>query len=444
MKSIFFQLIDIKISERPNISNLLIFTFADGKQIELLAEKEITAKHWVSILLNLEVKSLLFQAFENTKQVVAKSSSNNNLLLSEGKPHNEILQNTQSATRVLEKANFNKQLKLTKVETLQEVKEDLIKDKKEELSINQTETTSSLIYSQVCEETTEHTNDNLLTEENTKNILEIFDSLKESVEASILSLSSGSSNNNKNNNKEKLEQNSNSNDTNQRNTNEEISENDQNSSSNNTPSEDNNSKKPPYVKLPTFFDPPPPIQYEATLEIQIKKKKRKPPKIIRKLVPASNDLERRSQLLLQGDYPCEKIDFSAASAHRKIRNIKQTFDKSVDSLKYTEDTVEKAKAKNFKNILTPAAVLPIKSRAFDYQYIIEDPKTGLCLSTSEIENFYSPEELEVLIREIEKMEQETKFSSKITTRRIKSEYFLYKKSIVQRTVEYKNIFSQLQ
>lgn len=85
----------------------------------------------------------------------------------------------------------------------------------------------------------------------------------------------------------------------------------------------------------------------------------------------------------------------------------------------------KAKAKNFKNILTPASVLPVKSKSFEYQYLIEDPKTGLCLSTSEIENFYSPEELDVLIREIEKMEQETKFSSRITTRRVKSEYFFF-------------------
>lgn len=406
---------------------MLLLTFADGKQIELLAEKEITANHWISILLNLEDKTLSLQTFDKTNTDTSKDKSNKNLSQYEGKQDNKIIPNIQ-VTSVLEEVNVNKQFEPEKVDTTREIKRDLVKNIKEEPILIEEETNDTLVYSKPGQETKENTNKNLSTEENTKNFLQIFDNLKETVEASILTLSSGNSNKETNDNKENFEQNRSSNETNQQNTNEELSENDQNTASNNTPFDDNNNpKKPPYVKLPTFFDPPPPIQYVATLEIQIKKKKRKPPKIIRKLVPASNDLERRSQLLLQGDYPCEKIDFSAASAHRKIRNIKHTFDKSDDNLKFTEDTVEKAKAKNFKNILTPAAVLPIKSRAFEYQYIIEDPKTGLCLSTSEIENFYSPEELQLLISEIEKMEQETKFSSKITTRRIKSEFCFLEK-----------------
>lgn len=145
-------------------------------------------------------------------------------------------------------------------------------------------------------------------------------------------------------------------------------------------------------------------------------------KISRKLVPISDELERKSQLLLQGDYPLDKVDFSAAAARRKIRNIKHVYDKSVDSLKFTEDTYEKAKVKDFKSILTPALITQTKPAVFEYQYIIEDPTTGLCLSTSEIESIYSLEELEALLRDIHIMEQEATFSSKITTKRTKGKF----------------------
>lgn len=184
-----------------------------------------------------------------------------------------------------------------------------------------------------------------------------------------------------------------------------------------------NSDPPPfYIPLPTFFDPPPPPKYEASIEVQVKKEK-KHPKIIKKLVPTSVSLERKSRLFLEGCLPIEKPDFSLLAAHRKIKSLKHSFDRSGGTIRFTADTFEKAIAKDFKNILIPSALLPSKEPAFEYQYFIEDPKTGLCLSTDEIQSIYSDEELERLLQDLSAMDKEVSFSSKITTtttKRVKS------------------------
>lgn len=186
-----------------------------------------------------------------------------------------------------------------------------------------------------------------------------------------------------------------------------------------------NQEPPPpgWIVLPTFFDPPPPPEYRVGIEVQIKKTK-KHPKITRKLVPTSNELERKSQLFLQGYLPIEKVDHSAAAAHRKLKSIKNTYLKSDGTyFKYFEDTYEKALNRDFKSICTPASFATSRAPAFEYQYFIEDPRTGLCLSTDEIESIYSPEELERLLEDISSMEKEVSFSSRITatTKRVRKE-----------------------
>lgn len=374
---------DVNIIERPKS---LILLHSDGKKIVLTTESDQVTKDWTLILLSAKAY-VQSENLNELKSSVPESFKDQDTLILNSEPNDETY--IQSGGT-------------------------------EQKSLNQLAKNSSIINVQIVNETAQELNSiSQITQVVKKKTTS--ENLNETVKKSTLALNSSESENQKVEDTNQQSSN-NSNESNQQISNEETTENDQNCINNNLPPDDPN--KPSFIKFPTFFDPLPPIKYEATLEIQIKKKRKKPPKIIRKLVPASNDLERRSQLFLQGDFPCEKVDFSAASAHRKIRNIKHTFDKSVDNLKFTEDTVEKAKAKNFKSILTPAAVLPVKSKAFEYQYIIEDPKTGLCLSTSEIQNFYSPEELEVLLLEIEKMEQETKFFSKISTKRIKGKFFL--------------------
>lgn len=207
------------------------------------------------------------------------------------------------------------------------------------------------------------------------------------------------------------------------------SSNERNSQSSGDPNGNNNnpnSNLPSYwLSLPTFFDEPPPPVYEGFLEVQVKKEKRHP-KIYRKLVPTSNTLERKSQLFLEGALPIDKPDFSLGAAQRKIKNLKRSFLYSGHTINYTVDTFEKAKAKDFKNILIPAALLSSKQPAFEYQYIIEDPKTGLFLSTDEIQSIYSPEELERLLQDLSNMDKEVSFSSRITTtttKRVKGKPF---------------------
>lgn len=193
---------------------------------------------------------------------------------------------------------------------------------------------------------------------------------------------------------------------------------------NNDPNSNRSPPPPPpanYFQLPTFFDPPPPQQYYGCIEVQVKKEK-KHPKIIRKLVPTSNSLEQKSRLFLDGFLPIEKPDFSLSAAHRKVKNIKHSIDKSGGTFRFTTDTYEKAWAKDFKNILIPTALIPSKEPAFEYQYFIEDPRTGLCVSTDEIQSIYSPEEFERLLQDLQ-MDKEVSFSSRITTtttKRVKS------------------------
>lgn len=172
---------------------------------------------------------------------------------------------------------------------------------------------------------------------------------------------------------------------------------------------------PGSIKLPGFFDPPPPTQYEASIEVHVKKEKYPdpPPKITRKVVVKNEELEKKTEEFLKGNLPYEKEDCSLISAQQKIKNLKHNLGKTTDTIKFAEDTVSKAILGDFSHIKTPGTVVGERKKepVFEYQYTVEDPKTGVCITTSENIDFEDAEE--ELIK-LAKMDADSK--TKITKR----------------------------
>lgn len=175
-----------------------------------------------------------------------------------------------------------------------------------------------------------------------------------------------------------------------------------------------NSRRPPKepsppspgsIRLPGFFDPPPPTQYETSIEVYVKKEKYPdpPPKITRKVVVKNEELERKTEEFLRGEIPYEKEDYSVGTAQKKIKNLKSNLGKTGDTIKFAEDTVSKARVGDFKHIKTPGTVVPERRKepVFEYQYTVEDPKTGLCITTSEAIDFEGAEEDLIKLAEME-------------------------------------------
>lgn len=172
---------------------------------------------------------------------------------------------------------------------------------------------------------------------------------------------------------------------------------------------------PGSIKLPGFFDPPPPTQYETSFEVHVKKEKYPdpPPKITRKVIVKNDELERKTEEFLKGDLPYEKEDFSLISAQQKIKNLKHNLGKTTDTIKFAEDTVSKAILGDFSHIKTPGTVVGERKKepVFEYQYTVEDPKTGVCITTSENIDF---EDAEEELTKLAKMDADSK--TKITKR----------------------------
>lgn len=170
----------------------------------------------------------------------------------------------------------------------------------------------------------------------------------------------------------------------------------------------------PTIKLPTFFDPPPPQQYETSFEVHVKKEKIvQHPKITRKLVVNKDSLEKKTEAFLQGILDEEPpVDYSLAAAQRKLKNFKHSLHKSQDTVNYTEDTITKAKTGDFDNILTPAPER--KDPVYEYQYIVENPKTGECISTSDL-NLIEDKDLSDNIAKMEEEQYSSKFSSRFSS-----------------------------
>lgn len=166
---------------------------------------------------------------------------------------------------------------------------------------------------------------------------------------------------------------------------------------------------PGAIRLPGFFDPPPPTQYETSVEIHVKQEKYPdpPPKITRKVVVKNEELERKTEEFLRGEIAYEKEDFSLGAAHKKIKNLKHNLGKTGDNIKFAEDTVSKARVGDFKHIKTPGTVVPERKKepVFEYQYTVEDPKTGVCITTSEAVDF---EDAEEELKKLAEMEAEHK------------------------------------
>lgn len=157
--------------------------------------------------------------------------------------------------------------------------------------------------------------------------------------------------------------------------------------------EDNgDNQSPPPLQLPTFFDPPPPPVYQATIEVFIKKERPPPPpppKITRKLVVNTDELERKTQLFFEGHLEYPDPDFSTAAAHRKVKGIKHVFGKTGETVRYAEDTVQKAEQGEFESILIPEEEeRKPKEPIYEYQYTVEDPSTGekICTADPDVES----------------------------------------------------------
>ncbi|KAG5678438.1 hypothetical protein PVAND_008111 [Polypedilum vanderplanki] len=166
---------------------------------------------------------------------------------------------------------------------------------------------------------------------------------------------------------------------------------------------------PGSIKLPGFFDPPPPTQYEASIEVHVKKEKYPdpPPKITRKVIVKNEELEKKTEEFLRGEIPYEKEDYSLIAAQQKIKNLKHNLGKTTDTIKFAEDTVSKAILGDFQHIKTPGTVIGEKKKepVFEYQYTVEDPKTGVCITTSDQVDF---EDAEEELQKLAKMEAEHK------------------------------------
>lgn len=158
---------------------------------------------------------------------------------------------------------------------------------------------------------------------------------------------------------------------------------------------DQSPPSPGAIRLPGFFDPPPPTQYEASIEVHVKKERYPdpPPKITRKVVIKNEELEKKTEEFLRGELPYEKEDFSLISAQQKVKHLKHNLGRTTDTIKFAEDTVSKAILGDFSHIKTPGTVVPEKRKdpIFEYQYTVEDPKTGLCITTSEAIDFEDAE-----------------------------------------------------
>ncbi|XP_023037819.2 obscurin isoform X1 [Drosophila willistoni] len=141
---------------------------------------------------------------------------------------------------------------------------------------------------------------------------------------------------------------------------------------------------PHFVRMPGFFQPLPLVSYETTIEILIVKARPPsppppPPPTIKRVLVHTESLEQKTQNFFEGIYDVSSSDTSLRNAKQKIRSIKNTVLKSTDSTKYAQDTVQKAKARDFLHIFNP----PIKKKRPIYE-IVEEP-----LNIYELEGEYT-------------------------------------------------------
>ena len=174
----------------------------------------------------------------------------------------------------------------------------------------------------------------------------------------------------------------------------------------------NDDEDGPPIKLPGFFDPPPPTQYETSFEVHVKKDKPPvlPPIITRKIVVNKDALEKKTADFLKGDIEYESEDFSVATAQKKIRNLKNNIKHTGEQIKFADDTIHKAEVGDFENIKTPGTVVPERRKdpVYEYQYIVEDPVTGLCITSSEP---VDTEEAKQDLKKLAKMDADLKTKS---------------------------------
>lgn len=186
---------------------------------------------------------------------------------------------------------------------------------------------------------------------------------------------------------------------------------------------------PHFVRMPGFFQPLPLISYETTVEILIIKARPpspppRPPPPIKRVLVHNESLEQKSQNFLEGIYDVSTSDTSLRNAKQKIRNIKTAVLKSADSTNYAQDTVKKAKARDFVHIFNP----PIRKKRPIFE-IVEEP-VNIC----EIEGDYtesiaddfrdSSVDLEARGRSVCSMDDNYSSYSLATKRRIESKFQL--------------------
>lgn len=133
------------------------------------------------------------------------------------------------------------------------------------------------------------------------------------------------------------------------------------------------------VRMPGWFKPIPPISYQTSIDILITRIPNPPPppppQIVKKVLVHNESLERKSANFLEGIYDeSDMLDTSLRTARKKMRSIKSTVLKSKDETSYAVDTVQKAKARDFKHIFNP----PIRKKPLydvvDIVVDVDDPE----------------------------------------------------------------------
>lgn len=138
-----------------------------------------------------------------------------------------------------------------------------------------------------------------------------------------------------------------------------------------------NPRRPRHSNLPDFLIPPQLITYETTLEINVRRIRAAspppPPRFVKKLLVHNEQLERKTRAFLSDSFDAKSAESALRHARQKIRSAKMSFLSTDDDVRHAEDTVHKAKARDFLNIYNPR-LGPDKPL---YEFV-EVPTSGEC------------------------------------------------------------------
>lgn len=138
-----------------------------------------------------------------------------------------------------------------------------------------------------------------------------------------------------------------------------------------------NPRRPRHSNLPDFLIPPQLITYETSLEISVRRVRAAspppPPRFVKKLLVNNEQLERKTRAFLSDSFDSMSADSALRNARQKIRSAKMSFLCTDDDVRHAEDTVHKAKARDFLNIYNPR--LGPEKPLYEF---VEVPGSGEC------------------------------------------------------------------